>query len=675
MKTLIQHPRRLSGVPIDPGVLGIVLAVMLGAASALGAAGFSAWQQRADLAVPEPGLMEVSLAPAVLDAARPGFEDLRLVDPQGVELPFLVQRLVPEPAVFRAVRTFRATLQPNTTTLELETGQAVPVDAVRLETPERGFLKAVRLEGSADGRQYQLVGEGIPLFVQAGVSELTVRFPPERWAWLRLTLDDERSAPVVFTGAKVQTAGAATPLIPVETVVRSIEPSGHDTRIALNLGAANLFVAEIELATPDTWFQREVVVHALSMVEDGLRETEIGRGLIYSVDLGTGDPARRQTIVLARQVLSRELILLIRNLDSPPLTVSGVLVRRRPVQLTFQARESGRHQLFVGNAQCPAPRYDLAGLGGQLSGVARRQLTPGILEDNPAYRAPEILPGLGDVAALLDTGPWRFRRSVEITTPGPQQLELDLEVLSRARSDLGDLRLARADHQVPYLIERTSITRPVTPGVVLAPEPKRPSLSRWKLELSGTNQPLTRLEGYADNPLFRRQVRLWEEVADGRGGKRVRELGRADWQRTPESSPSVFALDLVASPLSDTLFLETDNGDNPMLELGGFRMFHPVTRLVFKATEPLDLYYGHPTARMPRYDLALVARQLLSADRMTAVLGLTEMLKAPGWTEGEVLTGLRAWIFWGILALVVLGLLVIMARLLPKPKETEDPSK
>jgi hypothetical protein len=170
-------------------------------------------------------------------------------------------------------------------------------------------------------------------------------------------------------------------------------------------------------------------------------------------------------------------------------------------------------------------------------------------------------------------------------------------------------------------------------------------------------------------------MRLWEEVADGRGGKRVRELGRADWRRTPESAPSVFVLNLVATPLSDTLFLETDNGDNPMLELGGIRMFHPVTRLVFKATEPLDLYYGHPTARMPRYDLALVARQLLSADRMTAALGLTEMLKAPGWTEGEVLTGLRAWLFWGILALVVLGLLVIMARLLPKPKETEDPSK
>ena len=553
MKTLIHHPRRLSGKLVDPGTLGIVFALILGTAPVLGATGFSDWQRLADLAVPEPGLAEVSLTPAVLEGARTGLEDVRLVDPQGVELPYFLQRLVPEPAVFRSVPSFRATLERNTTILEVETGQTVPVDAVRLETPQRGFLKAVRLEGSADGRHYRLIAEGLPLFHQDGVSELTVRFPPERWAWLRLTLDDERAPPVVFTGATVQTAGAETPLIPVETVVASIDPSGRDTRIALSLGAANLTVAEIELATADTWFQREVVVHALSMAEDGLRETEIGRGLIYSVDLGTGDPARRQTVALDRQVPSRELVLLIRNLDSPPLTVSGVLARRRAVQLTFQARESGLHRLFVGNPQCPAPRYDLAALGGKLRGVVRRQLTLGSLEDNPAYRPPEVLPGLGAAAALLDTGPWRFRRPIEITSPGPQQLELDLEVLSRARPDLGDLRLAWADHQVPYLIERTSIIRPVTPEVVLAPDPKRPSLSRWKLELTGTNQPLTRLECHADTPLFRRHLRLWEEVADGRGGKRVRELGRADWQRTPEASPTILALNLVASPLSDTL--------------------------------------------------------------------------------------------------------------------------
>jgi len=289
--------------------------------------------------------------------------------------------------------------------------------------------------------------------------------------------------------------------------------------------------------------------------------------------------------------------------------------------------------------------------------------------DNPEFRQPEALPGLADSAALLDTRPWRFRRAVEVTVPGAQQLELDLEVLSRARSDLGDLRLVRAGHQVPYLIERTSLTRSVLPEVILALDPDRPSLSRWKLGLSGTNQPLNRLECHAENRLFQRRARLWEEVPDGRGGKRVRELGSAHWQRTPDSPPAMLTLSLTASPISDTLWLETDNGDNPALELGGFRLLHQVTRLVFKATEAVELYYGQPTADAPRYDLALVAQQLLTADRATAALGPGEVLREAGWREGELLTGLRGWIFWGILALVVAGLLMILARLLPKPSE------
>ena len=44
--------------------------------------------------------------------------------------------------------------------------------------------------------------------------------------------------------------------------------------------------------------------------------------------------------------------------------------------------------------------------------------------------------------------------------------------------------------------------------------------------------------------------------------KCVRELGRGTWRRTPESSMN-FGIALQTRPASDTLFLETDNGDNP----------------------------------------------------------------------------------------------------------------
>ena len=66
----------------------------------------------------------------------------------------------------------------------------------------------------------------------------------------------------------------------------------------------------------------------------------------------------------------------------------------------------------------------------------------------------------------------------------------------------------------------------------------------------------------------------------------------------------------------------------------------------------------------PRYDLSLVAGQLLAADKTIASLAGEQQLKKPSWQESEV-PGKGGVLFWGILAVVVVVLLIIISRLLP----------
>jgi hypothetical protein len=123
---------------------------------------------------------------------------------------------------------------------------------------------------------------------------------------------------------------------------------------------------------------------------------------------------------------------------------------------------------------------------------------------------------------------------------------------------------------------------------------------------------------------------------------------------------------LDSSPQSDTLFLETHNGDNPPIQLDKFQLFYPSTRVLFKAKaeDQIFLYYGNPRAAAPRYDLNLVAGQLLAADKAAASLSGEQQLKKSTWTETP--PGKGGPLFWGILAIVVVVLLIIIARLLPK---------
>lgn len=163
---------------------------------------------------------------------------------------------------------------------------------------------------------------------------------------------------------------------------------------------------------------------------------------------------------------------------------------------------------------------------------------------------------------------------------------------------------------------------------------------------------------------------LFETLNNAPGEAERSQLGTATWRQTAEQKPHDLVIDLTRPPASDTLTLETDNGNNPPIELRDFRGYCPVTYLVFKtptdSAAPLWLYYGNADAAAPRYDARLVARELLASDRSAATTGPEEPLNGHANAFGDTLTGSSRYIFWVILAGVVVGLLTVVARLVPK---------
>jgi hypothetical protein len=629
----------------------------------------SDWLHEQTFNAPAAGLVKLNLPVETLDAARAGLEDLRLYDDAGNEVPYLIERPVPAAKVVQNAKSFQVSLNANTTAITLETGLAQPLDGITFETPAMAFIKAVRVEGSADGKNWQSLVQGQPIFHQPyGANHLHVAFPAGAWRWLRLTVDDQRSPPIPFTGARVH-AAAIEPvpgeLIPVAITERDENPG--ETRLALNLGAANLDVAAIQIETAGPLFTRQVTLAVPQVSEDAIHEQTVGQGVIYRVAI-EGQPASENlSVLLENQIRSRELFLFIKNGDSPPLPVSAVRVERRPAYLVFLARQPGTFHLLTGNSRCDAPHYDLATLNMNLKSVAVSAIKLPPPSDSPNFRAPEVLPGLEVIGAALDISEWKFRKPVKISSAGAQQVELDLDVFAHAQPGFADLRVLHGSNQVPYIIERTSISRSLAPTVTATNDSKDPKLSRWIIHLPRAGLPLMRLTCATKTPLFQREMSLYEELADERGDKYRHTLGSSSWEQTPERKSKEFSLTLDGAAQSDTLFLETENGDNPPIELEKFTAFYPATRLLFKAKpdDGLFLYYGNPRGSPPRYDLSLVADQLLAADKKTASLSDEQQLKKSSWRENEV-PGKGGIVFWGILAVVVVVLLIIISRLLPK---------
>jgi len=651
-----------------------ICGVALGFGIAANAALPAEWQHAQQFDIAAPGLVKISLPVETLDAARPALEDLRLCDDAGNELPFLVARPMPSPKAVQGTKSFQVSLSPAATVITLETGLAQPLDGVTLETPAANFIKAVRVEGSADGQNWQRLAQGQPIFRQlSGASQLHVSFPAGAWPFLRLTIEDQRSQPVPFTGARVHAADVeAAPVELQSATIAERNENPGETRLTLNLGAANLDVASVKIETDEPLFTRAITLAVPQVAEDSIHEQTVGQGVIYRVAIEGQPPSASLSVPLERRVHSRELILLIRNEDSPPLSISAVRVERRPVYLVFMSRQAGTLHLLTGNKSCAAPRYDLAALGADLKNAAVTPVNISALADNPDYRAPEALAGLEVAGAALDVSAWKFRKPVKMSGTGAQQVELDLDTLAHAQPGFADLRLMSGSNQVPYIIERTSISRSLAPAVTATNDAKNPKLSRWIIQLPRAGLSLTRLTCATQTPLFDRSMSLYEDLADDRGDKYHHALGGGSWTQTPERKSKEFSLTLDSAPQSDTLFLETANGDNPPIALENFAAFYPATRILFKAKadDELFLYYGNSRASSAQYDLSLVASQLLAADKKTASLSGEQQLKKSSWRENEV-PGRGGIVFWGILAVVVIGLLVIISRLLPK---TQSPA-
>lgn len=626
-------------------------------ASASEGADFAAWTHRQTVHITQPGLTRLELEPALLDAsrARSGapLHDLRLISPEGIETPYVIAL----PRVVRPVRVdainFKSTLTHSTTVLEFQPPAREVINEVVLDTPAPYFIKAATLQASSDGQTWQTLSSGEILCRQNGTERLRIPVTPAAWTHFRVTIDDTRDAPVVFPGARVQRELPELRTLPHPVTIRSRSETKNETRLTLDLGTANILLGSVRLRTPELIFQREVTLL-------GARRT------IFRLK-HEGFTGEELEIPVQQTAATREVELVVRNGDSPPLRIDSIQATRHPVPIVFQADAAGAWQLYIGNAQATEPQYDIATLSDRLRDAAANSATASPVEANGAFRKTATAPEVGESGAFLDVSAWSFRRPVQFAEAGVIELDLDPGVLAHTENDLHDLRIIRDGRQIPFLIVRPGTQREEQATFISVLDEKKPTWSKWAATLPFAGFPASELVIESSSPLFEREIRILEHL-ETEQGRTERTLGSAVWRRRPGQETQALHVALHSPPKSATLQLQTDNGDNAPLQLTGVRVLYPVARLLFRVpdTAPVHLCYGHGRASYPRYDLHLVRREFESATKISATLGEEE--KLPGY-RGD--TGYAkydrgsVWV-WIVLAAVVGVLLWVVAKMLPR---------
>jgi hypothetical protein len=654
----------------------LILGLLGGLAVAVTEPNRTAWQWEHVVQVPEAGLVRLDLPPATLNASRASLADLRLLSPAGVEIPYLCESPTFQTPRQREVAGFKVHLVESATNIEaasvaeFATDTAEPLAAVTLRSPAAEFIKSVTIEGSRDGENWQPVAAREVIFRQPGGTErLRLPLPPQVWRNLRLSVSDARSRPIPLTGADLTLAAAAEPAsLPHPVKLLPAVEHGTSTQLALDLGAANLYLTTIELAITDPVFSRNYSLAALTTNAEGkTTATPLARGTLYRV-VGEGDLATEQLVIPVNQrVAVRQLQLTLQNGDSPPLAVTAASARRYPTTLVFHATQPGAWSLLTGNPQAPTPNYDLAPLSATLATAASQRLTPGAMRARADFLTPPSLPGIDPGGAAIDLGPWTRRCAVQIPATGVVRIELKPTTLAAANADLSDLRLVQDGRQLPYLIEPATAVRTIDCAISPLPsDPQQPGVSRWEVKQPIDQLRATTLVATSPTPLFTRTVFARTRETDLMTNYPTGFRSSAIWTKTADASAAANELHLAlqGTPIPVTLELETANGDNPPIEIDKvwIRFTAPLITAKIVSDSPLFLYYGNPKATAPTYDLRLVQDELLAANKHLATLGGEEILKP---TPSPWTTSAGSPWLWAALALVVVVLLVVVAKLLP----------
>ncbi len=313
-------------------------------------------------------------------AASPPFADLRVLTDAGQEVPYFIEvnRPVAGPRELSAALLNNSVTPARQNWLEARLAtDAGSYDAVEIVTAEHDFFRRLTVLGSADGKAWNVIRAAAVVFDdprEEQLRRLRVAIPLSDYPRLAVRIDNQGEPVLRLAGLRVlrQQAGAGVPVRVAATLTQQQTDPGRQETVATVRPDVAYPVSRLVLATGAHNFRRLVRVEAKG---EGGEWRTVGTDTIF--DFSPGTAGERELEVDFPETTARELRLVIRNHDSPPLELSGVSAFGWQRRLVFRLDGTPRYFLFAGNPRAKAPTYDLSRLWARQKGPVPVAFTAG----------------------------------------------------------------------------------------------------------------------------------------------------------------------------------------------------------------------------------------------------------------------------------------------------------
>ena len=315
--------------------------------------------------IPEDGFYRIFISSDIAVHLNTSFSNVRIYDSQETEIPYLLQDEAPSyiSQEFKEYKILEKRQDPGCcTSLTLHNPDQNVVNSISLVIRNADVTKEAVLLGSDDRQHWFALKQQFILYPaenNSGTSEIKiVDFPLSNYTYYSLRIDDSTSAPLNILSAGyfqgIRNAGKYTE-IPLRKILSTDSLKQKKTYLHFQFDTLRI-VDKLELSMKgSTYFLRKAFLYQLKerTLKTGTKETYYD--LIQEVELNSKHPTH---IELPGTKVS-DLLLVIENEDNPSLEVGYGKAFQLNRYLTAFLKKEKKYTLKIGDAQLPAPVYDL----------------------------------------------------------------------------------------------------------------------------------------------------------------------------------------------------------------------------------------------------------------------------------------------------------------------------
>jgi len=353
-----------------PRLITLLLLIFILPVRSLSASTFDErlWEKYAAIStqksVEKRSLARINLLPQQLgdQQATAPFSDLRVINDRKEEIPWQIIQQRPEnverelPA--RERNRSRTSAGESWVELLLEPGKQLS-GAVEILTSDINFSRQVQIMGSADGVNWNSIRNDGIIYDNsrgAGVRLTRITYPPSSFRYLAVKIADAGAPPLNISGYRIFeniNSMGQTHFINGSVVKSESDKKAGESRFLVTMNS-QFPVDRISIMTPDRNFDRRVEVQ---IKREGGEWQRWATGMIYN--FYTEKTGAAQYTIEIPEITTREFRLVIKDLDSPPLNITGASGESFVRTLVYKHDHERKFYLFWGNPAAKMPQYDL----------------------------------------------------------------------------------------------------------------------------------------------------------------------------------------------------------------------------------------------------------------------------------------------------------------------------